>query len=175
MTMKFRLERHPANPLLIPDTSSPWESVNVFNPSVIHNNGLFHMHYRAEGEDWISRIGYAVSADGVHWNRLREPVMTPLDEMENRGVQDPRVTEIERRFLHGLYGVDVPRWGARVLPDDRAKREPHHVGTHRNRSSQTRRSTTRITCCFRAGIKGRFVAFHRPPTQTCASPSPTIS
>jgi predicted GH43/DUF377 family glycosyl hydrolase len=97
--MQFRLQRHPANPLLIPDTGNPWESVNVFNPSVIHHNGLFHMHYRAEGEDWISRIGYAVSADGVHWNRLREPVPVPRDEMENRGVQDPRVTKIDGVFF----------------------------------------------------------------------------
>ena len=67
----MKLQRHPANPILVPDPASDWECTNVFNPSVIHHNGLFHMHYRAQGLDWISRIGYAVSADGVHWNRLR--------------------------------------------------------------------------------------------------------
>ena len=52
--MTFRLQRHPANPLLLPDPASDWECYNVFNPAVIHHNGLFHMHYRAQGLDWIS-------------------------------------------------------------------------------------------------------------------------
>ena len=67
----MKLQRHPGNPILLPDPASDWECYHVFNPSVIHHNGLFHMHYRAQGLDWVSRIGYAVSADGVHWNRLR--------------------------------------------------------------------------------------------------------
>jgi predicted GH43/DUF377 family glycosyl hydrolase len=45
--MTFVLRRHPANPILLPDPMSTWESANVFNPSVIYHNGLFHMHYRA--------------------------------------------------------------------------------------------------------------------------------
>ena len=44
----MRLIRHPANPLLSPDPTSDWETYNVFNPAVIQNNGLFHMHYRAQ-------------------------------------------------------------------------------------------------------------------------------
>ena len=68
--MSLRLQRHPTNPLLLPNPQSDWECYNVFNPSVIRHNGLFHMHYRAQGLDWISRIGYAVSQDGITWNRL---------------------------------------------------------------------------------------------------------
>ena len=85
----MKLQRHPANPLLLPDPASDWETYNVFNPSVIHHNGLFHMHYRAQGMDWLSRIGYAVSADGIHWNRLRRPVLEPLDASDARGIEDP--------------------------------------------------------------------------------------
>ena len=47
--MTFRLQRHPQNPVLLPEPASPWECYNVFNPSVIHHGGLFHMHYRAQG------------------------------------------------------------------------------------------------------------------------------
>jgi predicted GH43/DUF377 family glycosyl hydrolase len=94
-----KLRRHPANPLLLPDPASSWETYGVFNPSVIHHNGLFHMHYRAQGLDWVSRIGYAVSPDGVQWNRLREPVLSPQGEPEARGVEDPRVTAIEGSFV----------------------------------------------------------------------------
>ncbi len=96
--MSFKLKRISSVPVMKPDPLSLWENVNVFNPSVIHHNGLFHMHYRAEGADWVSRIGYAVSSDGVSWNRLREPVLIPENERESRGVQDPRITEIEGTF-----------------------------------------------------------------------------
>jgi beta-1,2-mannobiose phosphorylase / 1,2-beta-oligomannan phosphorylase len=94
----IQLQRHPANPVLLPDPASDWETYNVFNPAVIRHKGLFHMHYRAQGLDWVSRIGYATSADGIHWNRMRRPVLEPNDESDGRGVEDPRVVEIEGTF-----------------------------------------------------------------------------
>ncbi len=102
----MKLQRHAINPILCPDPSSDWECFNVFNPSVVHHNGLFHMHYRAQGMDWISRIGYAVSADGVHWNRLRRPVLEPHDGSDSRGVEDPRVTAFDGVFYmcYTAYG-----------------------------------------------------------------------
>jgi beta-1,2-mannobiose phosphorylase / 1,2-beta-oligomannan phosphorylase len=104
--MNFRLERHAHNPVMTPDLTSDWECTNVFNPSVIYHNGLFHMHYRAQGVDWISRIGYAVSSDGLHWNRLRQPVLGPTDGSDARGVEDPRVVEIDGVFYmtYTAYG-----------------------------------------------------------------------
>jgi predicted GH43/DUF377 family glycosyl hydrolase len=62
------------------------------------------MHYRAQGLDWISRIGHAVSQDGVHWNRLRGPVFEPAGEAEGRGVEDPRITEIDGVFYMSYTG-----------------------------------------------------------------------
>ena len=94
----MKLQRHQENPILLPDLGSDWECTNVFNPAVIHHNGLFHMHYRAQGLDWVSRIGYAVSKDGIHWNRMRQPVLEPIDGTESRGVEDPRVTELDGVF-----------------------------------------------------------------------------
>ena len=104
----MKLKRYSHLPIMQPDPTSDWECYNVFNPSVIHHNGLFHMHYRAQGLDWISRIGYAVSEDGVHWNRMREPVLSPVDETDSRGVEDPRVTELNGRFYmcYTAYGYD---------------------------------------------------------------------
>ena len=103
----FKLNRHPANPIMVPDITSPWECNNVFNPSVIFHKGLFHMHYRAEGVDWISRIGYAVSSDGINWNRFRKPVMEPGGQFELKGVEDPRVTEIDGTFYMAYCGNTV--------------------------------------------------------------------
>lgn len=102
----MKLKRHEQNPILLPDLTSPWQCVNVFNPSVIYHNGLFHMHYRAQGLDWVSRIGYAVSMDGVKWNRLSQPVLEPQDGTDSRGVEDPRVVEINGRFYmcYTAYG-----------------------------------------------------------------------
>ncbi len=94
----MRLQRHPKNPLLVPDPSSPWEARSIFNPSVIFHNNLFHMHYRAQGHDLISMIGYAVSQDGVSWKRTPNPVLKPETERELQGVEDPRVTEIDGVF-----------------------------------------------------------------------------
>jgi len=93
-----KLQRHSANPILLPDPASDWETYNVCNPSVIYHSGLFHMHYRAQGMDWVSRIGSAVSAAGIHWNRLRRPVLEPLDGTDSRGVEGPRVTAMDAVF-----------------------------------------------------------------------------
>jgi predicted GH43/DUF377 family glycosyl hydrolase len=94
----MKLGRHPSNPLLVPDPSSPWESHSIFNPSVIFHNDTFHMHYRAQGRDLISRIGYAISHDGVDWDRSPDPILEPVNDRELKGVEDPRVTEIDGIF-----------------------------------------------------------------------------
>ncbi len=94
----MRLQRHKENPILLPHPLHAWESLNVFNAAVVHHNGLFHMLYRAQGRDYVSHIGYAVSEDGVHWARLDRPVLSPRDPWEVRGVEDPRVTEIDGVF-----------------------------------------------------------------------------
>ena len=97
----MRLQRHLANPILRPNPLNEWEALNVFNCGVVYYNKLFHMFYRAQGVDYVSRIGYAVSADGVHFNRLAQPVLSPQDEWETRGVEDPRITHLadEGRFI----------------------------------------------------------------------------
>lgn len=100
------LQRVSTEPVFRPEPTSWWENVNVFNPAVIHDRGLFHMLYRARGADWISRLGYAVSPDGVRWNRLREPVLVPEGPYESRGVEDPRLVKLEERYVmtYTAYG-----------------------------------------------------------------------
>jgi beta-1,2-mannobiose phosphorylase / 1,2-beta-oligomannan phosphorylase len=105
--MKF--VRHPESPLLYPNPLHRWEAMNVFNCAVTQHNGLFHMHYRAQGVDFISHIGYAVSTDGLHWNRLEQPVMSPHQGREDyRGVEDPRVTPLDDHFYmtYTAYGAN---------------------------------------------------------------------
>ncbi|MCD6462542.1 MAG: glycosidase [Thermotogae bacterium] len=92
--MEPSLKRHPANPLLSPIPWHHWESRFVFNPAVVYDGKLFHMLYRAQGEDMVSRFGYAVSTDGVHWNRMEKPVFAPARQEELYGVEDPRITKL---------------------------------------------------------------------------------
>ncbi|MBN1965635.1 MAG: glycosidase [Anaerolineae bacterium] len=105
----MQLVRHPQSPLLYPNPLHEWEALNVFNPAVTRHAGLFHMHYRAQGVDYVSRIGYAVSADGLVWNRLGQPVLAPHNGPEDRrGIEDPRVTRLDGAFCmtYTAYGQD---------------------------------------------------------------------
>ena len=162
----MKLQRHPTNPILLPDPTSAWECYNVFNPSVIHHKGLFHMHYRAQGLDWVSRIGYAVSEDGVHWNRMREPILSPIDGSDSRGVEDPRVTEI-----NGLFYMCYTAYGSEYRGDG----EPTHAGggilpmiavsdnliTWRRLGSIVSGEDNKDHVLFPRKINGRYAAFHR--------------
>ena len=156
--------------MLIPDPKSDWEAYNVFNPSVIYHNGLFHMHYRAQGLDWVSRIGYAVSVDGVHWNRMREPVFSPHDTSDARGIEDPRVTEIEGRFYmcYTAYSSRVPEGiqpthlGGVVTPMIAVS---DNLITWNRLSSIVVGEDNKDHVLFPRKINGRYVAFHRRPPQ----------
>jgi predicted GH43/DUF377 family glycosyl hydrolase len=73
----LKLHRFARNPVLSPGIYE-WESRAVFNPAAFVDNGRVHLLYRAMGPDGVSRIGYASSADGVHFDeRLDYPVYTP--------------------------------------------------------------------------------------------------
>ncbi len=98
------LKRYSGNPVLKPYPLHDWEALNVFNAAVVHHGGLFHMLYRAQGLDYVSHIGYAVSQDGFHWSRLDKPVLSPATELETRGVEDPRITRIGDTFYMVYVG-----------------------------------------------------------------------
>jgi predicted GH43/DUF377 family glycosyl hydrolase len=69
-----------------------WESAGTFNPSVILRDGKFVMLYRAQDKSGTSRLGYAESADGVHFLRRGQPVLSPERDYEkDGGVEDPRL------------------------------------------------------------------------------------
>lgn len=98
MTKQLTLERHPQNPLFGAKAEHPWECRFVFNPAVVYDGNLFHMLYRAQGNDMVSRMGYAISIDGVHFNRLETPVFCPQTQEELYGVEDPRLTWLEGKY-----------------------------------------------------------------------------
>ncbi len=103
----MRLQRYPHNPILLPNPVHAWEALNVFNAAVVYHNGLFHMLYRAQGLDYVSHIGYAVSEDGFHWSRLDRPVLSPREPWEARGVEDPRITHLDGVFYMTYTGYSA--------------------------------------------------------------------
>jgi len=78
-------------PILSP-RGTTWESAGTFNPAVVFHNGKFVMLYRAQDASGTSRLGYAESADGIHFRRDARPVLSPEIEYEkDGGVEDPRL------------------------------------------------------------------------------------
>lgn len=81
-----------------------WEEKDVFNPAAIVRDNKIYLLYRAE--DIIgkyagtSRLGLAVSDDGLNFEKMNEPVFFPdndslkIYEWEG-GVEDPRIVESE--------------------------------------------------------------------------------
>lgn len=107
------LSRFPQNPLLSPNPEHWWESEAVFNPAAFYDGTRVHLLYRALGRDGISRVGYASSGDGIHFDRLPYPVFEPRQGI---GIPDARQTYGPLTYHPGLYasgggwgGVEDPR------------------------------------------------------------------
>lgn len=99
------------NPILQPDSTQQfncpiskhtlnWEERNVLNPSAVVKDGKVYLLYRAQDRTMTSRLGVAVSEDGLHFIKQPQPVFFPTnDSMQTYewkgGVEDPRVVESE--------------------------------------------------------------------------------
>jgi hypothetical protein len=67
----------------INNQSIRWEERNVLNPAAIVKDGKVYLFYRAQDVSGTSRIGLAVSSDGLHFEKQPEPVFYPdNDEMK---------------------------------------------------------------------------------------------
>ena len=151
------LKRFIKNPILKPNRENEWESKLVFNPAAVYHNGLIHLLYRAVGEDKISRIGYAVSADGFEFFRVNRPVFVPRGVMESKGCEDPRIVFLEDRF-YMTYTSYSPK-GVRVSlasTSNFIEWERHGVIIHDMDSKDA--------VLFPERVGGRYVMFHRPMT-----------
>ncbi|MCI2069097.1 MAG: glycosidase [Bacilli bacterium] len=110
--MEFK--KCPLNPILKPNPANSWESLCVLNPAVIYSekDHLFHMYYRAAGEDETHYIyvGYATSKDGIHFQRMSSsPFLSPdKDGADGGGIEDPRLIEMD-----GTYYLT---YASRVFP-----------------------------------------------------------
>ena len=97
-----------------------WEESDTFNPAAAIKDGKIHVLYRAEDNtaqgvgSRTSRIGLAVSEDGVTMAREPKPVLFPGgDDQETfdcpGGCEDPRIAVTE----DGLYVMTYTSWNRR--------------------------------------------------------------
>ncbi|MHB1125487.1 MAG: glycoside hydrolase family 130 protein [Bacillota bacterium] len=129
-----KLVRSPFNPILTPIANHNWESKYVLNCGVIRVKGIVHIFYRAVGEDGISRIGLALSENGLRVDeRLPEPVFVPAHESEKMGCEDPRLIAIEGRIymLYTAYDGITPQIAlASIAEDDLIHQRWQHWHRH---------------------------------------------
>ena len=101
----MRLKRHENNPILKPDDFGKWDVGAVFNcGATITEDAEIVMLFRAVASgyrkdpsgngylNYISSIGSAVSRDGHSFSIDEEAVISPQEEWDRYGCEDPRIT-----------------------------------------------------------------------------------
>lgn len=90
-----------------------WEERNVLNPSAIVKDDKVYLFYRAQDLNGTSRIGMAVSSDGLHFEKSPTPVFYPdNDEMKIYEWNYKKGTETENSedcYFCYFDGVEDPR------------------------------------------------------------------
>ena len=100
-------KRATTQPILSPRESG-FDAAGTFNPAVIKKDGKFVMLYRAQDAKKTSRLGYAISNDGIHFTARPEPVLSPEAEYEkDGGVEDPRLVAIGGTYYLTYTGYNT--------------------------------------------------------------------
>ncbi len=121
-----------ANPILAPcpdsvfhcplqDKDIHWEKEYIFNPGAIVRDGKVYLIYRAEDDfgtgtgKHTSRLGLAISEDGIHFQRTGTPILFPDRDQQSLyefpgGCEDPRIIETEE----GTYVMTYTQWNRQL-------------------------------------------------------------
>lgn len=99
-------ERLSLKPVIFPQ-GTDFEAAGTFNPAVVEKDGKIVMLYRAQDKKGTSRLGYAVSEDGIHFQRAISPVFGPEAPYEKGGgTEDPRLVEINGTYYLTYTGYN---------------------------------------------------------------------
>lgn len=109
------LHRFEGNPIIALE-DIPFRCNTVFNGAVVkRGNEYFHL-LRVESQQGYSVFALARSKDGLHFTVEDKPVMEPARKgpfarYEKRGIEDPRITEIEGVYyvMYTAYSKYGPR------------------------------------------------------------------
>ena len=159
----IKLQRLSDQPILSPIPAHPWEAAAVFNTAAIRHNDLIHLVYRAtditsngqEGE-YINSLGYAVSVDGLNFERLSSPVLKNDAPQELRGPEDPRIIKID-----GLFYMLYTGYSGRFSGDYRICLATSTDLLHWERKGVMLDEPNKDAALFPEKINGRYLMFHR--------------
>lgn len=176
------LKKSAQNPIIVPQKENPWESQQTFNPAAVFENGKVHLLYRALGDDGISRIGYATSANGIDIEeRLSKPIFTYQSGLRSKdslvmpnwynhyssggswnGCEDPRTTKIDGKIYMCFVAFDGFNEPAIAITniklDDFLKRKWKWGGV---KIISKPGVIDKSACIFPEKIKGKYVIMHR--------------
>ncbi|HXZ80255.1 MAG TPA: glycoside hydrolase family 130 protein [Terriglobales bacterium] len=100
------VHRLSTQPIISPRPNS-FSSAGAFNPAVVKRGREFIMLYRTQDEQGTSRLGYATSTDGLHFQPRDKPVFVPETDYEHDGgVEDPRLVEIAGTYYLTYTGYN---------------------------------------------------------------------
>ena len=105
--------RDPENPLLSVGSPGEWDNAGVSNPCVLYTGTRYEMFYTGNDGSQGYRIGYAVSTDGVNWQKYPEnPVLDVgvQGEWDEQRVADASVLATGtsyKMWYHG-FSADSP-------------------------------------------------------------------
>ena len=103
----IQADRLSDRPVLRP-ARPPWMESGAFNPAAVMVNGKTVLLFRARDTHGTSRIGYAESADGLHFKIDPRPVLEPATAYERGGgVEDPRVLRIGSVYYMTYTGYNL--------------------------------------------------------------------
>jgi predicted GH43/DUF377 family glycosyl hydrolase len=78
------------NPVLKTGGSGQWDDNHLLEPHVLYINGRYHIWYLGrQADDTIRQIGWATSADGIHWNRYDDSTTTSSEYVESDPILKP--------------------------------------------------------------------------------------
>lgn len=104
--LHIKAERLQSLPLISPSGNGA-ASAGTFNPAAVRVGDQIVLLYREQDRNGTSRIGYASSRDGVHFNVRPEPVFVPEAAYEkDGGVEDPRILKIGDTYYMTYTGYN---------------------------------------------------------------------
>ncbi len=106
--------------VLLSKTALGFENEGVLNPAVIKDDEFIHLFYRAVSKGNYSSIGYCrLKGPLTIEERKITPVITPSEEYETQGVEDPRIVKIDDLFYLTYTAYDgVNAMGALATSKD---------------------------------------------------------
>lgn len=81
--------------------SSSWESI-VNRASVLYKDGMYYMWYTGQSKR-ESKIGFAISKDGLSFKKLDKPVLLPEYNYEKKSVMNPHVIFDKKEKIYKMW------------------------------------------------------------------------